>query len=279
METIAKVEINESKRLEDIGKEAVVIRDVRVRYSKDAPVVLQVDELVIRSGERVAIIGPSGAGKTTFLRLINGFIHPESGYIEILGYRGFSGSARPRSLGRRIGFIFQQFNLIDRATVFENVLWGSLGRVNPLLSIFGWFPGEARRAAMDAISEVNLLPQASQRADTLSGGQLQRVAIARVLAQEPEIILADEPVSNLDPALSDEILGLLVEVSQRHGVTLIMNVHQPALAKRYADRIIGLKEGRVVFDDRATQINVMDLRFLYEPNLNGSMLFNSNSKH
>jgi phosphonate transport system ATP-binding protein len=279
MEIMAKIEVHENKEIEDKVKEVVVIKDVRVRYSKDAPIVLQIEKLVINRGERVAIIGPSGAGKTTFLRLINGFIHPETGCIEILGYKSFSSSTRPRNLGRRIGFIFQHFNLIDRATVFENVLWGSLGRVNPFLSILGWFPDEARRAAMDAISEVNLLPQASQRTDTLSGGQLQRVAIARVLAQEPEIILADEPVSNLDPALSDEILGLLVEVSQRHGVTLIMNVHQPALAKCYADRIIGLKEGRVVFDERASQINVMDLRFLYEPEVNGSLVFNSNSKH
>ena len=279
MGIMAELDVSEKKDLEDKKKGVVAIKDVRVRYNKDAPIVLKIEKLVINRGERVAVIGPSGAGKTTFLRLINGFIHPETGYIEILGYRNFPRSTRPHSLGRRIGFIFQHFNFIDRPSEFDNVLWGSRGRVIPFLSVFGWFPDEAKKAAINAISEVNLLPQASQRTDTLSGGQLQRVAIARVLAQEPEIILADEPVSNLDPSLSDEILGLLVEVSQRHGVTLIMNVHQPALGKSYADRIIGLKEGSVVFDERANRINVVDLRFLYEPDVNGSMVFNSNSKH
>jgi phosphonate transport system ATP-binding protein len=223
---------------------AIVLDEVRVRYTAAGPHVLDIDRLVIAPGERIALIGPSGAAKTTLLRLINGYVRSESGQVTVLGQNVSQSGASPR----RVGFIFQEFNLVERATVFQNVLWGRLGRVNPLLSLFNWFPRADKRLAMQAIAEVDLVEQAKQRADTLSGGQKQRVAVARVLAQGAEIILADEPVSNLDPALADDILSLLVEVTRHHGVTLVMSVHQPALAKRYADRIIGLRQGRVVFD-------------------------------
>ena len=252
--------------------------EVRFHYNRSAPPVLDIEHLVINRGERVAVIGPSGAGKTTLLRLINGYVQPDSGDLKILGYNNGVTSNRPRSLNRRIGFIFQHFNLIDRATVLENVLWGRLGRVNPLLSLFGWFPQKDKKAARKAITEVNLTDQINQRADNLSGGQMQRVAIARVLAQEAEIILADEPISNLDPALADDILGLLSNVSQKHNVTLIMNVHQSQLAQRYADRIIGLRNGRVVYDNASHLLNSNDLRTIFEPEVKPSLIFNSNAK-
>lgn len=218
---------------------AVALENIRVRYETTGPFVLNIESLSIDQGESVAVIGPSGSAKTTLLRLINGYVQPQSGQISISGQ-----VVKPGATRRRIGFVFQDFNLIERATVFENVLWGRLGRVNSLLSLFGWFPAEDKQAAVQAIAEVDLIDQLSQRADTLSGGQQQRVAVARVLAQEAQIILADEPVSNLDPALSDDILGLLSEVSQRHGATLIMSLHQPSLARHYAERIIGLRQGQ-----------------------------------
>ena len=241
---------------------AIFLQDVRVRYSPGGPAVLDIEQLTVNQGERVALIGPSGSGKTTLLRLINGYVQPEAGQIVILGQTSGPHPAR-RLLRRRVGFVFQDFNLVERATVFENVLWGRLGRVNSLLSLVGWFSTADKQAAMQAILEVNLGPQANQRADTLSGGQQQRVAVARVLAQEAEIILADEPVSNLDPALADDILGLLVEVSQRHGATLLMSVHQPALAQRYAERIIGLRQGQEVYDSVASALSRPALQAIY----------------
>lgn len=234
---------------------AVALRGIQARYSHEGPRVLDIEELVIRRGERVAVIGPSGAGKTTLLRLINGYVHPEAGQIVVLGHEITATTTRRRDIRRRVGFVFQDFNLIERADTFQNVLWGRLGRVHPLVSLMSWFPEADKQAAMKAIVEVDLLQQVSQRADTLSGGQQQRVAVARVLAQEAEIILADEPVSNLDPALADDILELLTAVSTRYGATLIMSLHQPGLAQKYAERIVALHEGRVVHDSVASRLN------------------------
>jgi phosphonate transport system ATP-binding protein len=242
---------------------AVTLHGVRARYTREGPPVLNIDHLVIERGERVAVIGPSGCGKTTLLRLINGYVQPEAGQLIVLGNEINAETHRRREIRRQVGFVFQNFNLIERATVFENVLWGRLGWVNPLLSLTGWFPESDKYAAMRAVAEVDLVRQVSQRADTLSGGQQQRVGVARVLAQQAEIILADEPVSNLDPALADDILGLLHEVSRRHGATLMMSLHQPALAKRYAERIIGLRQGRVVFDNVTGALDTATLRAIY----------------
>ncbi|MEQ9619630.1 MAG: phosphonate ABC transporter ATP-binding protein [Deltaproteobacteria bacterium] len=240
---------NKVKNLDEIrARNVIAIRDIKFRYSRDASPVLNIEHLMVEKGQRVAIIGPSGAGKTTLMRLINGFIQPESGEIEILGVRLRPDSKRSRDFRRRIGFVFQNFNLIDRATVFENVLWGRLAYINSLFSMINWFTRRDKEAALKAIEEVNLVKQINQRADTLSGGQLQRVAIARAIAQEPEIILADEPVSNLDPSLTSDIMDLLVAVSENHGVTLLMNLHQVELAQRFADRVVGLRNGEVVYD-------------------------------
>lgn len=250
-------------REEQIPGPAVSLHGIRVRYTPDDPPVLDIDALVIARGERVAIIGPSGAGKTTLLRVINGYVRPDARRATVLGTEITWQTSREQDVRRRVGFVFQDFNLIDRANTFRNVLWGRLGRVNPLWSLVGWFSDAEKHAAMKAIVEVNLAEQVTQRADTLSGGQQQRVGVARVLAQEAEIILADEPVSNLDPGLADDILGLLAEVAHRHGATLIMSVHQPALAQRYAERIVGLHHGRIAYDGRAGALNDEALRAIY----------------
>lgn len=255
---------------------AIALQDIQVRYTEDGPLVLDIDRLTIQQGERAAFIGPSGSGKTSLLRLINGYVQPTAGRIEILGQP----ARRDRIHRRRVGFVFQDFNLIERATVFQNVLWGRLGRVNPWLSLLGQFPEADKQAAMQAILEVNLAEQADQQADTLSGGQQQRVAVARVLAQEAEIILADEPVSNLDPALADDMLGLLGEVSQHHGATLLMSLHQPELAQRYAERIIGLRRGRIVFDGRTGALSEVDLAAIYGRQLKlGAPISSENGRH
>ena len=242
---------------------AVSLRDVTVRYRPEGPAALDIDRLVIGRGERVAVIGPSGAGKTTLLRLINGYVQSEAGHVTVLGTEINAFTNRRRDVRRRVGFVFQDFNLIERATTVQNVLWGRLGRMSSIRSLIGRFSEADKQAAMEAIAEVDLAPQATQRVDTLSGGQQQRVGVARVLAQGAEVILADEPVSNLDPALADDILGMLVDVSERHGATLIMSVHQPALAQRYADRIVGLHDGRIASDGAASALNDQALHAIY----------------
>ena len=250
-------------RAEGGADTALIVEGLRARYGGQDSLVLDVEHLEIGRGERVAFIGPSGAGKTTLLRLINGYVLPESGRVTLLGEPIEAATSRRREARLRVGFIFQDFNLIDRATVFTNVLTGRLGRLHPVWSLLGLIPRADKRAAVTAIAEVDLEGQIQQRADTLSGGQKQRVAVARVLAQEPEIILADEPVSNLDPTLADDILGLLTEVVRQHGVTLIMSLHQPVLAQQYAGRVIGLRRGRVVFDAAPEQLDEHALRQIY----------------
>lgn len=251
------------------GNPVITLRDIAVQYVADKPLVLDIEQLTVARGERIALIGPSGAGKTTLLRLLNGYIQPNKGQVNILGsWMDLDGGQRyrdywTRAVRRQVGFVFQDFGLVERATVFQNVLWGRLGRVNPLWSLLGWFSVADKIAAMEAIMEVDLLPQTSQRVDTLSGGQQQRVGVARVLAQEAEIILADEPVSNLDPGLADDVLGLLTDASQRHNATLIMSLHQPLLAQRHADRVIGLQSGRIVYDAPSDQFTDAAIQTIY----------------
>ena len=246
---------------------AIKLQNVKARFASDKPLVLDIDALTIQTGERVALIGPSGAGKTTLLRLLNGYVQPEGGTMQILGQRiadPTQDDKWKRKTRRRVGFIFQDFSLIERATVFENVLWGRLGHLPTWRTLLGWFPEADKLAAMAAIAEVDLSDQASQRADTLSGGQQQRVGVARVLAQEAEILLADEPISNLDPALAEEVLALLAEVSKTHNATLVMSLHQPEWAMRYADRIIGLRDGCIVYDQAAADLDEAAIAAIYE---------------
>jgi phosphonate transport system ATP-binding protein len=244
--------------------EAIVLSDIQVHYNDPDKAILNIDRFVVYRGEQVALIGSSGSGKTTLLRLINGYVRPTTGTLHVLGNAMNVRTARRRDIRRRVGFVFQNFNLVERATVFENVLWGRLGYIHPLMSLFGGFRHYDKQMAMEAIEEVDLLSQAGQRCDTLSGGQQQRVAIARVLAQEAEVILADEPVSSLDPALADDVLNLLVDVSKRRSATLVMSLHQPDLAQFYASRIIGLRDGMIVLDERSAGVNERAIQATYE---------------
>ena len=242
---------------------ALALEGVEVRYPGAARPALSVDQLAIARGERVAVIGPSGSGKTTLLRLLNNTLAAERGDIFVLGQRLVPGRRLPREQRRRIGMIFQDFALVERASVFDNVLFGRLGHAHRFLSLAGHFSDRDRDIAGAAVREIGLVEQLTQRADALSGGQRQRVAIARVLAQEPEIILADEPVSNLDPALTDDILALLTKASERRGATLIMALHQPRLATAHAGRVIGIEGGRIVLDEAAARLSDDALRSVY----------------
>jgi phosphonate transport system ATP-binding protein len=206
-------------------------------------------DLGIQPGEFVVILGRSGAGKTTFLRSINRLIEPTAGTIRVAGRPVTDADpAALRAARRQIGMVFQQFNLVRRASVLDNVLAGRLGYVPVLASLLGRFPTRDRDLALDCLTQVGLVHLAGRRADTLSGGEQQRVGIARALAQAPAVILADEPTASLDPALTADIMGILKSINAERGLTLVVSQHQLETALAYASRIVGFREGRVVFD-------------------------------
>jgi phosphonate transport system ATP-binding protein len=239
------------------------IEYLEVRFGRKPPV-LAIEGLAIGPGEQVAIIGPSGAGKSTLLRAIKGYVLPTQGKIEVRGVNLWAVGRKLRlRVTRGIGLIYQQFHLARRLTVLRNVLCGRLGVTSRWRSLLAWFSEDDYRIAWSAICEVGLQAQVHQRADTLSGGEQQRVAVARALAQQPSIILADEPVSSLDPAWAEDVLELIGQVRQHHDATLVMSLHQPQLARRFARRIIGLRAGRVVFDGPPAALNDARLEELY----------------
>jgi phosphonate transport system ATP-binding protein len=211
--------------------------------------------LEVRDGEFVSIVGLSGAGKSTLLRCINRLVEPTSGRIVLDGLDITAASgAELRRVRRRIGMIFQQFNLVRRSSVLTNVLSGRLGWVSPVQGLVGRFPPEDYQRAFANLQRVGIPEKAYQRADTLSGGQQQRVGIARALMQEPRIILADEPVASLDPATSHSVMKYLEQVNREDGIIVLCNLHFLSLARRYATRVLALKEGRLVFDGLPREI-------------------------
>lgn len=216
--------------------------------------------LEVPKGQFVAIIGLSGAGKSTFLRCINRLVEPTAGRIWLDDVEITAASYQElRQIRRRIGMIFQQFNLVKRCSVMTNVLSGRLGYIPTLPSLLYRFSAEDIADAKANLQRVGLLEKARQRADTLSGGQQQRVGIARALMQKPELILADEPVASLDPATAHVVLDELERMNKQDGMTILCNLHFLSLARRYADRVIGLKAGRLVFDGTPDEID--DVRF------------------
>jgi phosphonate transport system ATP-binding protein len=226
-----------------------------VRVYPPATVALRTVSLAIPDGQFVTVIGPSGAGKSSLLRCMNGLLPPTAGEVVVDGesLTAARGEAR-RRLVARIGFVFQQFNLIKRLSVLDNVLVGRLAHVPHLPSLLGIFPRRDRRLAEAVLDRVGLAGLASRRADTLSGGQQQRVAIARALVQEPRILLADEPMASLDPALAQSIMDLLRGINEEDGITVVTTVHVMDLALAYGRRVIGLREGRVVYDGPAAGV-------------------------
>lgn len=235
------------------------IKDLHQSYGATTPV-LRAVSLKIEQGEFVGIIGLSGSGKSTLLRCINRLIDASSGAImvprSLVGGDSNNGRAdvlklaRPelRLLRRKIGMVFQQFNIAKRLSVIENVLSGGLGYQPALRSTLRIFSAEEQRQALTNLKRVGLLDHAYKRADELSGGEQQRVAIARTLMQQPAIILADEPVSSLDPKLSRVVLDILKRVCKEDGITALVSLHTLELTREYADRVIGLKQGQVFFD-------------------------------
>jgi phosphonate transport system ATP-binding protein len=218
----------------------------------------------VREGQFVALIGLSGSGKSTLLRCINRLIEPTAGRII---WRGQDitqvDDEEIRLLRRRFGMIFQQFNLVKRSKVITNVLAGRLGYINPLFSLFNYFPASDRERALKSLERVGIRDQAYKRASELSGGQQQRVGIARALMQNPEVILADEPVSSLDPATSHSVMKYLQLLNKEDGLTVISSLHFLSLARTYADRVIALKDGLLEFDGPPSEIDGVRFKEIY----------------
>jgi phosphonate transport system ATP-binding protein len=209
-------------------------------------------DLTIRTGERTALIGASGAGKSTLLRLCNGLITPTEGIVHVLGEEVRSLSEAGRiALRRRVGMVFQEFALIERLPVLTNVLIGRLGYTKTLPSLLRLFSKEDVGRATRAIDRVGLAGYEEHLVRNLSGGQKQRVGIARAVAQEAQVILGDEPTANLDVRTADEILSLLVSLSEERQTTLILSLHDVRAARKFCKRIVALKEGRLAWDGPA----------------------------
>jgi phosphonate transport system ATP-binding protein len=230
----------------------------------DGTVALRDVSFEVKDGEFLTIIGLSGSGKSTLLRCINRLIDPTEGRVvwDDVDITAAQGQAL-RRIRRQIGMIFQQFNLVRRSTVMTNVLSGRLGYAHPLLSLVHSFSAEDRRRARAALERVGIPEKADNRADQLSGGQQQRVGIARALMQEPRIMLADEPVASLDPVLAHSILQYLELLNRQDGITVLCSLHFLDLVHRYASRVIGLKDGELVFDGLPSELTAERFKEVY----------------
>jgi phosphonate transport system ATP-binding protein len=218
----------------------------------------------VPDGEFLAVIGLSGSGKSTLLRCINRLVEPTEGQILLNGGDIAAASDDDlRGYRRRIGMVFQHFNLVSRSSVLTNVLSGRLGYVNPVMSLLNKFPKEDIEQALIQLDRVGIKDKANQRADELSGGQQQRVGIARAMMQNPEIVLADEPVASLDPVLAHSIMQYLEMINKEHGVTVICSLHFLDLVHRYAHRAIALNDGNLVFDGNPKEIDDEKFKEIY----------------
>jgi phosphonate transport system ATP-binding protein len=251
------------------------IKGLQQSYRAGVPVLRGIS-LRVEQGEFVGIIGLSGSGKSTLLRCINRLIDADAGEVlvpaTLLSAKGNGASidilkldrTDLRHIRRKIGMIFQQFNIAKRLSVIDNVLSGGLGYQPALRSTLRIFSEEERRHALVNLKRVGLLEHAYKRADELSGGEQQRVAIARTLMQQPAIILADEPVSSLDPKLSRVILDILTRVCREDGITALVSLHTLELTREYANRVIGLKAGQILFDGATKDLTDAEVDAVYQ---------------
>jgi phosphonate transport system ATP-binding protein len=219
----------------------------------------------VGAGERVALVGPSGAGKSTLIRLLNGTLFPTSGELKVLGQRLDQLSPRAlRAVQSRIGTVYQQFHLVDNLRVVHNLNAGHLAQWSFSKSLLSLIRPMDVEVASNALEQVGIPEKLYERTDHLSGGQQQRVAIARVLVQNPEAILADEPISNLDPELSKEVIDLLVDLSDSFGKTLFSSLHAIEFARSHFKRIIGLRRGSILFDTKTENVTDSMINSLYQ---------------
>lgn len=242
----------------------VSVRDLRVRYTDDGPLILDGASLELFPGETVALLGSSGSGKSTLMKSLTGFAPISGGSVTVSGTdmtrvrRG-----QLREVRASVGQVFQQFNLVGRLSVLTNVLAGALHGAGPI-NLVGGFSSAHRRRALALLDRVGIAHKAGAQARELSGGQQQRVAIARALMQSPQLILADEPVASLDPKMSHSVLELLQQIAREDGIPVLVSLHVLPLALQHSDRIVGLRHGQMVISDRTEDLDADQLALLYD---------------
>ena len=236
------------------------INDLKKTFDNGTPALRGIN-LKVNKGEFVSILGPSGSGKTTLLRSINGLETASGGEIyfdhKIVNKNTIS------DVQKKTGMIFQEFNLVNNLSAINNVLTGLLNSSNKFLSLFYLFSKNQKIKALRSLETVGLLEKSYSRSDELSGGQRQRIGIARAIIKKPLLLLADEPVASLDPKAANLILSLLKRINQDFGTTILCNLHQVDLAKKYSDRIVGLMDGKIIFDENSSNINTTNLAKIY----------------
>jgi len=236
------------------------INNLKKTFENGSPALKGVD-LKINKGEFVSILGPSGSGKTTLLRTINGLESSSGGEIYFDNKQVNNNNIS--EVQKKTGMIFQEFNLVNNLSAINNVLTGLLNSSNKFLSLFYLFSKKQKIEALRSLETVGLLEKSYSRSDELSGGQRQRVGIARAIIKKPLLLLADEPVASLDPKSSNLILSLLKKINQEFGTTILCNLHQVDLAKKYSDRVVGLIDGKITFDEKSSNINETYLKEIY----------------
>ena len=229
--------------------------------------------LEIKDGDFIIIVGLSGAGKSTLLRTVNNLVKPSTGSVYLEGKNVTSAKKKElKKIRSQIGMIFQTFNLVNRSTVLKNVLTGRLSNISTIRSILGLWPKDQKEMAFEALNQVEILEKAYVRASNLSGGQQQRVGIARALSQKPKVMLADEPVASLDPITSRVVMSYLKKINTELGITTIVNLHFLDLAKEFGDRLIGLRDGELVFDGNVNDVSDDDFENIYGRSIKSSDL-------
>ena len=229
--------------------------------------------LEIKDGDFIIIVGLSGAGKSTLLRTVNNLVKPSTGSVYLEGKNVTSAKKKElKKIRSQIGMIFQTFNLVNRSTVLKNVLTGRLSNISTIRSILGLWPKDQKEMAFEALNQVEILEKAYVRASNLSGGQQQRVGIARALSQKPKVMLADEPVASLDPITSRVVMSYLKKINTELGITTIVNLHLLDLAKEFGDRLIGLRDGKLVFDGNVNDVSDEDFENIYGRSIKSSDL-------
>ncbi|MDQ2055792.1 phosphonate ABC transporter ATP-binding protein [Halobellus sp. H-GB7] len=233
----------------------VSLQNVTKTYGEDT-VALDDVSVEIDSGEFVVVLGPSGAGKSTLLRILNGLTEPTEGTVEI-------GDSPVSDSGSEVGMVFQMHYLIESMSAYRNALTGALGRTDDLRSILTLNDRDDKREALSALETVGLLQEAEQRAGSMSGGQKQRVGIARALVQNPSLLLADEPVSSLDPKAARDVMGYMKQAASERDLTTLASLHQVNIAREFGDRFIGIRDGSVVFDGDREELSMEVVDDLY----------------
>jgi len=236
------------------------INDLKKTFDNGTPALKGIN-LKVNKGEFVSILGPSGSGKTTLLRSINGLETASGG--EIYFDNKIVNKNTILDVQKKTGMIFQEFNLVNNLSAINNVLTGLLNSSNKFLSLFYLFSKNQKIKALRSLETVGLLEKSYSRSDELSGGQRQRIGIARAIIKKPLLLLADEPVASLDPKAANLILSLLKRINQDFGTTILCNLHQVDLAKKYSDRIVGIMDGKIIFDENSSKINTTNLEKIY----------------